>query len=73
MKSGPADFKRNDEKELAKAQERIEELENEIRKLDIVLAASQSDHEELYEVYRRKLELGDERDSVMEEWLKLAD
>ncbi|MGD6804537.1 ribosomal protection-like ABC-F family protein [Rossellomorea aquimaris] len=73
MKSGPADFKRNDEKKLAKSQERIEELENEIRKLDIVLAASQSDHEELYEVYRRKLELGDERDSVMEEWLKLAD
>ncbi|WP_113928925.1 ribosomal protection-like ABC-F family protein [Bacillus sp. P14.5] len=67
------EFKHNNEKELAKAQARIEDLENEIRKLDIVLAASQLDHEELYEVYRRKLELGDERDSVMEEWVELAD
>ncbi|MGF2614708.1 ABC-F family ATP-binding cassette domain-containing protein [Rossellomorea vietnamensis] len=69
----PIEFKPNNEKELAKAQARIEDLENEIRKLDIVLAASQLDHEELYEVYRRKLELGDERDSVMEEWVELAD
>ncbi|TYS14127.1 ABC-F type ribosomal protection protein [Rossellomorea vietnamensis] len=73
MKSQPSELKINKEKELTKVQERIEDLENEIRKLDIVLAASQADHEELYEVYRRKLELGDERDSVMEEWLKLAD
>ncbi|MGD6966315.1 ribosomal protection-like ABC-F family protein [Rossellomorea vietnamensis] len=73
MKSQPSELKINKEKELTKVQERIEDLENAIRKLDIVLAASQADHEELYEVYRRKLELGDERDSVMEEWLKLAD
>ncbi|MGM0846615.1 MAG: ribosomal protection-like ABC-F family protein [Bacillota bacterium] len=71
--SQPIEYKHNNEKELAKTQARIEDLENEIKKLEIVLAASQLDHEELYEMYRQKLELGDERDSVMEEWMKLAD
>ena len=63
----------NKEKEMAKAQAKIKDLENEIRKLDIVLAASQMAHEELYEVYRQKQELEKELDSVMEKWLELED
>ncbi|RIW28060.1 ABC transporter ATP-binding protein [Bacillus salacetis] len=63
----------NREKELADAQEKVDDLENEIRKLDIILAASQLEHDELYDVYRRKLDLGKELEEVMEKWLKLAE
>ncbi|WP_421383508.1 ribosomal protection-like ABC-F family protein [Bacillus salacetis] len=63
----------NKEKEMERAQAKIDDLENEIRKLDIVLAASQLDHEDLYEVYRQKLDLGKELDTVMELWMGLAD
>ena len=61
------------EKEIADIQERIEELEDEIRRLDVICAAAQMDHEELYELYRRKLDLGKELDSAMELWVELAE
>ena len=63
----------NREKEIADIQKRIEELEDEIRRLDVICAAAQMDHEELFELYRRKLDLGKELDSAMELWVELAE
>ncbi|HDX9589886.1 TPA: ABC-F type ribosomal protection protein [Bacillus pseudomycoides] len=57
----------------AKALASIERLEEEIRQLDIAMAADHIEYEELNQLYGRKLELNHELDSAMELWLSLGD
>ncbi|OCA83371.1 ABC transporter ATP-binding protein [Bacillus sp. FJAT-27225] len=54
-----------------KALKRIERLEREISLLDLELAASQLDYEELHRMHCRKLELSKEIETAMEVWFKL--
>ncbi|MFD3448273.1 ribosomal protection-like ABC-F family protein [Microbacteriaceae bacterium 4G12] len=61
------------EAEKAKAVKRIESLENEIKELDIAMAAENIDYGELDQLYRRKLELSNELDSAMDLWLSLEE
>jgi ATP-binding cassette, subfamily F, member 3 len=58
-----------EEAEKAEALARIESLENEIRKIDLAMAADQFNYEELNKLYGRKQELSKELDSVMDLWL----
>ena len=55
--------------EKAKALTRVENLENEIRDIDLVMADSRVHYEELNNLYSRKEELSKELDGVMELWL----
>lgn len=57
----------------AKALVKIENLEEEIRQLDIAMATDTIGYEELNQLYGRKLELNHELDSAMELWLSLGD
>lgn len=56
-----------------KALAKIERLEDEIRQLDIAMAADHIEYEELNQLYGRKLELHHELDSAMELWLSFGD
>jgi ATP-binding cassette, subfamily F, member 3 len=51
---------------------RIENLENELKEIDSAMATNHIGYEELNRLYRRKLEVSKELDSVMELWLSLS-
>jgi ATP-binding cassette, subfamily F, member 3 len=53
----------------AKALTKIERLEKEISEIDIAMAAEGMEYEELNRLYGRKLELNQELDAAMEDWL----
>jgi ATP-binding cassette, subfamily F, member 3 len=55
----------------AKTLARIESLEIEIKEIDLAMASNHIDYEELNILYRKKLELSNELDSVMELWFGL--
>jgi ATPase subunit of ABC transporter with duplicated ATPase domains len=57
------------EAEKAKVETILANLENEIRELDIAMAASELEYEELSKLYSRKQSLNLELDNVMEMWL----
>ncbi|ARC86100.1 miro-like family protein [Clostridium argentinense CDC 2741] len=65
------DESKKKEAEKAKAEKRVESLENEIRELDLAMSNSLLDYEELNKLYCRKEELNKELDIVMEAWLSL--
>ncbi|TQR19388.1 ribosomal protection-like ABC-F family protein [Psychrobacillus vulpis] len=67
QKSNPEGIKK--EAEEAKTLARIENLENELREIDLVMAADHMDYDELNKLYGRKLDLMNELDSVMDLWL----
>lgn len=55
--------------ERARAEARIENLENEIREIELAMSDARLDYEELNRLYCRKEDLGRELDGVMELWL----
>lgn len=59
------------EAEKAKGETRVESLENEIREIDLKMADSGLNYEELNKLYSMKEGLGKELDAVMELWLSL--
>ena len=59
------------ETEKAKALIRVESLENEIKEIDLAMAAHGLDYEELNKLYYRKEELNKELEEAMEMWLSL--
>lgn len=59
------------EAEKAKAETRVEYLENEIREIDTAMAAEGIGYEELNKLYCRKEDLSKELDEVMEMWLSI--
>jgi ATP-binding cassette, subfamily F, member 3 len=63
------DESKKTEAEKAKAQTRVESLENEIKDIDSAMAADRLDYEELNQLYCRKEDLSKELDEVMELWL----
>ena len=63
---------KNAEAEKAKVETRIQNLENEIKAIEIRLNDSALDYEKLNELYCRKEELSKELDEVMELWLSLS-
>lgn len=67
------DESKKKEAEKAKAEARIEEIENYIKELDLVMAASETDYNELNKLYSRKEELNRELESVMELWLSFSE
>jgi hypothetical protein len=63
------DENKKKEAEQAKVETRVENLENEIKELDLAMAATQLEYEELNKLYCRKDDLSKELDAVMELWL----
>lgn len=59
----------NSKSKIAKAQLKIESLENEINEIDRTMAAGQIDYEVLNKLYSKKQELNKELDEVMELWI----
>lgn len=57
------------EVEKAKVETKVESLENEIKEIDLAMAVSGLDYEELNKLYCRKEKLSKELDEVMELWL----
>ncbi len=70
-KSRNIDESKKKEAEKAKAEKRVESLENEIRELDLAMSNSLLGYEELNKLYCRKEELNKELDIIMEVWLSL--
>ncbi|MFD2444985.1 ribosomal protection-like ABC-F family protein [Bacillus sp. CGMCC 1.16607] len=60
---------KKDEALETKTLAKIESLENEIKELDLVMAADGMDYEELSKLYSRKQDLNNELNSVMDLWL----
>lgn len=60
---------KKDETAEAKTVARIESLELKLKEIDLAMSDEHIDYEELNSLYRRKLELSNELDSVMELWL----
>lgn len=56
----------------AKSLAKIESLENEIREIDLAMAADNIDYEKLNNLYSKKEGLSKELDSVADMWLKLS-
>jgi ATP-binding cassette, subfamily F, member 3 len=52
---------------------KIDALESELDKLDKAMISESMEYEELHQLYRRKDELSQELDSVLEAWMRLAD
>ena len=65
------DESKKKEAEKAKAQARVESLENEIKDIDLAMANHGLDYEELNKLYCRKEDLSKEVDEVMELWVSL--
>lgn len=65
----------NEDRKLEAEKERLEEriatLENEIKELDITMADSELEYEELYRLYSKKDALVKELDALMEQWLSM--
>ncbi|MBU3175605.1 ABC-F family ATP-binding cassette domain-containing protein [Clostridium estertheticum] len=70
-KSKYIDESKKKESENTKALINIENLENEIREIDLAMLDSKLHYEELNKLYSRKEELSKELDAVMELWLHL--
>lgn len=66
------DENKKKEAEQAKVETRVENLENEIKELDLAMAANHLDYEELNKLYCRKDDLSKELDAVMELWLSFS-
>jgi ATP-binding cassette, subfamily F, member 3 len=52
---------------------KIDALESELDKLDKAMISESMEYEELHQLYMRKDELSQELDSVLEDWMRLAD
>jgi ATP-binding cassette, subfamily F, member 3 len=63
------DESKKKEAEKAKIETRVESLENEIREIDLAMAAEKLEYEELNKLYCRKDDLSKELDAIMELWL----
>jgi ATP-binding cassette, subfamily F, member 3 len=63
---------KKDEAVEAKTLARIESLEMELKEIDVAMSAEHIDYEELNSLYRKKLELSNELDSVMDLWLSFG-
>ncbi|NHM31685.1 ribosomal protection-like ABC-F family protein [Neobacillus terrae] len=63
------DDSKKESAEAAKALKRIEVLENEIREIDLAIAAEQIDYEKLNKLYGRKQDLSKELDTQIDFWL----
>ncbi len=67
QKKKPKDI--NEEAAMAKAFERIENLEKEIKEIELFMASGQMAYEEINNLYCRRNELNKELDTEMEMWL----
>jgi ATP-binding cassette, subfamily F, member 3 len=70
QKKKPKDI--NEEAAMAKAFARIENLEKEIREIELFMARDLNDHEELNILYFRKTKLSNQLESEMELWVSLS-
>jgi ATP-binding cassette, subfamily F, member 3 len=59
--------------EEAKVQVKVEDLEMKLAELEVVMEEGEMEYEELHQLYRRKDELSQELDSLMEDWMRLTD
>jgi ATP-binding cassette, subfamily F, member 3 len=66
------DESKSKEAEKVKVETRLESLENEIKEIDLAMAASGLDYEELNKLYLKKEGLSKELDAVMELWLSFS-
>lgn len=69
LRPASIDENKKKEAEIAKTEARMKSLEDEIKKIDLVMEVSALDYEELNRLYLRKSELNRELDSVMEFWM----
>jgi ATPase subunit of ABC transporter with duplicated ATPase domains len=65
------DENKKKETEKAKAESRVENLENEIKDIELAMADAALGYEELNKLYCRKEELAKELENVMELWLSI--
>ncbi|MEH7114151.1 ABC-F family ATP-binding cassette domain-containing protein [Neobacillus niacini] len=70
QKKKPKDI--NEEAAMAKAFARIENLEKEIKEIELFMAQDLIDHEELNRLYFRKTKLSNQLESEMELWVSLS-
>lgn len=59
------------EAEKAKVETRVENLDNEIKEIDLAMTDEKVHYDELNKLYSRREELSKEQDRVMELWLKI--
>ncbi|MFI8575510.1 ribosomal protection-like ABC-F family protein [Rossellomorea aquimaris] len=64
---------KNNEAALAKVMKRIESLEEEIKEIDVSMAAGQVDYDALNHLYGQKLDYVKELDSAMELWMRYSE